>query len=51
MNANNEALGISDALAELVSRTERSVVRVDGRRAPASGFICSNGVVVTADHN
>lgn len=51
MNANNEALGISDALAELVSRTERSVVRVDGRRAPASGFIWSNGVVVTADHN
>jgi S1-C subfamily serine protease len=52
MNRTNEAAAeFSIALAELVGRAERSVVRVDGRRAPASGIVWSPGVVVTADHN
>ncbi len=44
-------MGLSDRLADLAARAERSVVRVDGRRAPASGVVWSSGVVVTAHHN
>jgi len=51
MNETNEAMAFSERLADLVALAERSVVRVDGRRAPASGIIWSSGVVVTAHHN
>jgi len=51
MNQTNEGWVLSEKLADLVAGAERSVVRVDGRRAPASGVIWSAGVVVTAHHN
>jgi S1-C subfamily serine protease len=37
-------------LADLATGAERSVVRVDGRRAPASGVVWAEGVVVTSAH-
>jgi len=45
------AVALSDRLADLAARAQRSVVRVDGRRAPASGLVWADGVVVTAHHN
>jgi S1-C subfamily serine protease len=45
------AAALSNQLADLAERGQRSVVRVDGRRAPASGLVWSEGVVVTAHHN
>jgi S1-C subfamily serine protease len=45
------AAALSSRLADLASGAERSVVRVDGRRAPASGLVWADGVVVTAHHN
>jgi S1-C subfamily serine protease len=45
------AVALSSHLADLAARAERSVVRVDGRRAPASGLVWADGVVVTAHHN
>jgi len=45
------AAGLSDGLADLAARAGRSVVRVDGRRAPASGIVWAGGAVVTAHHN
>jgi len=48
---NDFAAELSEALAEIAGRAERWVVNVDGRAAPASGFVWSDGVVVTAHHN
>ncbi len=45
------AIEISERLAALAEEGGRSVVRVDGRRAPSSGVVWSEGVVLTADHN
>jgi len=46
------AIEISEWLATLAEQGGRSVVRVDGRRAPSSGVVWSaDGVVITADHN
>ncbi len=45
------AIEISEKLAELADQGGKSVVRVDGRRAPSSGVVWSEGVVLTADHN
>jgi len=43
---------ISSRLSGLVRRGAESVVRVDGRRAPASGLVWSaDGLVVTAHHS
>lgn len=43
---------LSERLAALAEDAGRSVVRVEARRAPASGVIWSpDGVVVTANHN
>jgi S1-C subfamily serine protease len=43
---------ISDRLSALVEERGRSVVRVDGRRAPSSGIVWSaDGVVLTASHS
>jgi S1-C subfamily serine protease len=43
---------LSERLATLAEDAGRSVVRVEARRAPASGVIWSpDGVVVTANHN
>ncbi len=48
----NALTGLSDALAETVSKMGPGVVRVEGRdRVPASGIIWSNdGIIVTAHH-
>ena len=45
------AIEISERLAALAEEGGRSVVRVDGRRAPSSGVVWSADVVLTADHN
>lgn len=45
------AIEISERLATLAEEGGKSVVRVDGRRAPSSGVVWSEGVVLTADHN
>jgi S1-C subfamily serine protease len=46
------AIEISDRLAALAEEGGRSVVRVDGRRAPSSGVAWSaDGIVLTASHN
>ncbi len=43
---------LSERLADLAEDAGRSVVRVEARRAPASGVVWSpDGVVVTANHN
>jgi S1-C subfamily serine protease len=43
---------LSDALAELVERTGRSVVAVDGREGwPSSGIVIRPGVAVTAEES
>lgn len=48
----NALTGLSDALAETVSKSGAGVVRVEGRdRVPASGIIWStDGIVVTTHH-
>jgi S1-C subfamily serine protease len=42
---------LSDAVADIVTRNAPSIVRVDGaRRAPATGIVWSDDLVVTAGH-
>lgn len=42
---------LSDALAEVVEKTQAAVVRVEARhRWPASGVVWADGLIVTADH-
>ncbi len=42
---------ISSELSDIVAHAAPSIVRVDGRsRMPASGFVWSDGVIVTAHH-
>lgn len=45
------AKALSSDLAELVERGGRSVVRVDSTRAPGSGVVWSDGVIVAAHHS
>ncbi len=48
----NELMELSEGLAAIAERGGASVVRVDARRAPASGVVWSaDGVVLTASHN
>ncbi|MGF6962794.1 S1-C subfamily serine protease [Paraburkholderia youngii] len=50
-SSSNPLMDLSDNLADIVARVERSVVAVHGRhRMPSSGVIWRRGVVVTAAH-
>jgi len=48
---NETTLELSESLASLTEAGARHVVRVDGRRAPASGVAWSPDLVITASHN
>jgi S1-C subfamily serine protease len=50
MTHHEETSALSDHLASLVERTAPSVVRVDGRRFPASGLAWSEDLVLTTAH-
>ncbi len=49
---NDVAMELSERLAALAREAEKSVVRVEGRRAPASGLVWSaDGTIVAAHHS